>query len=192
MGTYKVFEHIQKSRKNISHYVVESASSTYQNDYPKHLFEWSNNSRYHSLNANNSFFRFDFVLFPVYVEKFMLLSTKNRDPKNWVLEGSTDRVNFIELYNNPGVNLCDELTTSGVISCKNIYNKTYSINNTGYYQSIRFRNTGDSSTPNDFFIVLSAIEFIGRISLKHNTIMCKSTSFQFIHSLSLIYLYSVL
>lgn len=162
METYRLFAKIGSSL--INSYVSTESSSIYSdNQYysSSKLLVWDNNELFHSKSESGGYVRFDFNYGAPYIEKFMLKSAVNRDPLNWVLEGSRDGIHFTKIYTNEGTKLCqwglfDKVTTG----CINKEEKTYELNRKSNYRSIKFKQTGLDSN-NQSFIVLSAIDFIG-------------------------------
>ena len=179
MDNYRVFEKLQQSNISFSHYVFVSASSLLLEYHPMNVVDWSSSSMYHSLDVINTFIRFDFPTSPVYVEKFVLRSSINRDPYNWVLEGSTDSVNFITLYENIAKKLCDEWIKFDSVNtgCKSIETKTYNLSEPGTFVSLRIRIFDSGSANNQYFLILSGVDFIGRININGSDSKCNNFQF---------------
>ena len=126
-----------------------------------------------------SYFRIDFPISPIFIESFYLLTAKNRDPYNWVLEGSNNTVDFITLYNNTNQKICEWEKFDGLNDdCMNITKFEAGIPSElqGYYTSIRFRQAHLSSS-NDNCLSINQIEFIGHINAYAFT--CLKISFTF-------------
>ena len=174
--TYAVFTH---------KFVFTSASSNYEYSViygdvgPHNVLDPSNSTIYHSdylIYPYFSYFRIDFPISPLYIESFYFLTGINRDPYNWVLEGSNNTVDFITLYNNTNQKICEwgpfDSQTPG---CMNITKFEGNITEElrGYYTSIRFRQTNYSSA-NDNCLVINQIDFIGHIHSYAFTCLHKS------------------
>ena len=122
---------------------------------------------YHSANIKDQSLRLDFPINDVYIEKFYLKSAINRDPYNWIFEGSKDAVNFIPLYNNTNKKLCDkwELVTEGdILGCPNNQEKEYSVDFPDFYKSLRIRQTGKDSS-NQTILIFSGLDIYGNIKI---------------------------
>ena len=162
---------------------VINVSGTKANvDYepPENLLFWDK-SRYHSIYGSDNYVRFDFLYDIPYIHGFKLKSSNNRDPYHWVLEGSKDGENFIELYNNNGIRLCDTWGKFDgyTVGCMNIEQKSYTIQKKGAYKSLRLRQTGLDSN-NQKYLVLSSVEFIGYIYWDRFTVKYKQQNIRYL------------
>ena len=174
MSSYRIFEYLKKKRV-IDYYLLVSAESELSvNGKPNNLLEWDSSPIYHSKNKINQYVRFDFPISMVYIENFSIKTARNRDPYNWVFEGSKDSTNFETLYENTAKKLCEwiEFDNIGTRGCTQIITHSFSVNNSDYYKSFRLRQTGSDSN-NENFLVLSALEIIGSINLIQNTCITK-------------------
>ena len=163
---YKVIERFRKRRENISTFVRASATSTcYHDSGPENLI--TGNYMYHSKEGNGTYAMLVFR-YPIYADKLITVSAKNRDPRYWVFEGSNDGINFVELKKNEGQSLCGnwgvfDKYTNG---CTSIVTKEHELKNKGYYNLFRFMIYGLSSDNKSYFLVLKQLEIIGRIDTK--------------------------
>ena len=169
MNTYQVFDYL-KLKNKIKQYTFFSATSQGKNNKPSNVINGKNETHYHSLSLPNQSLRIDFPISQVYIEKFRIKTSINRDPYHWLLEGSTDAVNFIELYDNDGIPLCDSWGKFDNVNtgCTEKVWKEFNVTKPDYYTSIKIRQTGLDSN-NETYLVISGLEFIGRIHLYEPT-----------------------
>ena len=163
MREHKIFERIRAKHLDPTRFVYVSSRDVY-NEQPTLLpINLITSSYYHSERGLDRWVRFDFSISHVYLTGIELQSTKNRDPYNWVLEGSNDSINFKVIYNNTNTLICTELVTSinGIKYCANNDYKNFTLPSPVIYNSFRIRNTGDSSNPGDYFLILNSVDFIG-------------------------------
>ena len=175
----KVFESLKRRKLSPEKYVYLSSLDIIdgtQKNGPWNLLK-NDSSIYHSSPGTGKWIRFDFAISPLYIKGFVLQSSYNRDPLNWVLEGSNDTINYIVIYTNSGTPLCPELIENqGVRMCKDLTAKEYYISKPVIYTSYRIRNTGMSSGDSGY-LILSAVDFIG-----HFTDFPRFTCFRFHNS----------
>ena len=184
----KYVEIIKSINKSLINNTVKLSGTTSETTYDilENLLNWEENI-YHSILGDNNYVRFDFMYKSPYIDSFKLNSAVNRDPYRWVLEGSKDGENFVELYKNDGVRLCE---TWGIFSktatgCTSSETKTYTVKRKGVYGSIRFRQTGKDSN-NNTYLVLRTIEFIGTFDWHLCTCKCRHHTFSNIIFISLL------
>ena len=174
MGNYRIIEKLSKQKRNITTFIHASASSCISsNDLPTNLLLWDTIYGYHSINEPNTSFTLSFFT-PFYIEKIMLRSALNRDPRYWIIEGSKNGIDYVQLYKNEGEPLCDKwvpFDDSSTIGCMDHLSKTFDAEAPGKYTSVRFRMYSVSSN-NDYFLVLDSIDFIGNVRIPINT--CKT------------------
>ena len=167
INSYRVFEYLKKKSK-LKYYVFVSATTQYQsykpNYKPSTIFDFDTDYFYHSLNAPNQSLRLDFPLTDVYIERFIMQSATNRDPFNWIIEGSKDAVHFSTLYENVETKLCDEwnIFDGENLGCTTKDIKSYENDQPDYYKSIRIKQTGKDSN-NQTILAFSGLDFYGRI-----------------------------
>ena len=170
MSTYRIIETLRKKGLSVEQFVFTSASSIYQSYWPSTLLDW-NDYYYHSKREIGAYIRFDFTV-PTYIEKVVIRSAIQRDPRFWVIEGSVDTADFVGLYQNDDKKLCENWGVIGdIIGCTENKDNVFDINQTGYYKSIKIRQTGPSSNSNEYIFILSAVDFIGHITI--DTKSCK-------------------
>ena len=159
MSNYRIIEALFKKRKNIYSYLIPSASSEFNlKTNVTNIIYWDSGIHYHSLDSSGSYFIINFFK-PVYVKEFIIKTSINRDPRNWVLEGSNDATNYVNLYTNSGTSSCGTWNSLG---CTYRNEVQHEVTKPGNYINFRFRMTGVSSA-NDYYLVLFAIDFIGKI-----------------------------
>ena len=158
--SYRVLQYLQSINK-INHYAFISVTSQYEFEVPQNLLNYDNVSQYHSLSKANQMIIFDFPVYPVFIEGFILKTSVNRDPKNWVLEGTNNYESYTNLYTNANTLMC-KLNYRGF--CTSRVEKEFNTTHSGYFRQIRLRQTGVDSS-NENMIVLSGIDFIGKIEL---------------------------
>ena len=183
--SYEVFDYL-RNRGSLNKFVFTSASSKLNESIgdvgPHNVLDTNNSTMYHSdcgAYQDFSYLRIDFPISPIFIEKFYLLTAKNRDPYNWVLEGSNNTVDFIILYNNTNTRICEwGLFDDRNMGCMNItkFERDIPSELQGYYTSIRFRQTNFSSS-NDKCLPINQIEFIGHINAYALTCLKKSFTF---------------
>ena len=161
---YKVIERFRKRKEEISKFIHISATSVYNGWGPKRLIDGNKNTIYHSADGNNSYVLLVFR-YPIYADKLITVSARNRDPRYWVFEGSNDGMNFVELKKNDGDSLCGswEYFNVGYKGCLSNVEKEHELKNKGFYSIFRLRIYGVSSDDDEYFIVLSEIKIIGKI-----------------------------
>lgn len=148
---------------SIKHFVrISGTKSIDEETAPLDNLLFWNSSAYHSISGNNNYVRFDFLFGAPYINSFKLMTIRNRDPYRWVLEGSKNGGNFVEIYKNDGVRLCNDwgIFDGSTIGCLKSEYKSYAIQKQGAYKSIRLKQTGLDSS-NQTYLVLAAIEFTG-------------------------------
>ena len=173
--SYRIIKKL-KNANVLNYYAFVSATSIYiypdgqmSKNFPSNLFEWDIDNHYHSQNIENQSIRIDFTASKPYLEKILIKTTRNRDPYNWKVEGSQNGSEFIELYRNENTKLCDWGLFDGfAIGCLENEEKSFELSQKDYYQSIKLMQIGFDSN-NQRFLVLSAIDFEGTISIKKLT-----------------------
>lgn len=170
---YKIIEKLHRTK--LLRYTVYTSSTSYHTTSVGQILSSEklidlNNSFFHSKGEINQSFRIDFINSHPYIEKILLTSPIQRDPYHWKIEGSTDGSYFDDLVINDGENLCKwgypevlQSTPPG-IGCEKNEEKEFDVLKPGYYQSIRMTQTGVDSN-NEHYLILSEIEFIGRIDI---------------------------
>ena len=161
---YRVIEKLQRKGKNMSSFIQVYATSIHSVFYPTNLINEDHGLGYHSLDEKGTFVSLTFS-FPIYADKLVTLSFRNRDPRYWVFEGSNDGTSFVLLKNNTGESLCGDWGkfVDNYIGCMSNVEKEHDLVNKGYYRTFRFRMYGMSSHPNEYFLTLKGIDIIGRI-----------------------------
>ena len=166
MNSYRIIEYL-KNKGKLKYYVFVSATSQHSTiSTPKNILDWDLSNIYHSQNEKYQSLRLDFPLSNVFIENFSIKTAVNRDPYNWVFEGSYDGTVFTTLYENKAKKLCEWGAFDSVqtIGCtENIVNN-FNVNKQDYYKSFRIRQTGTDSN-NENYLVFSALEIIGKIHL---------------------------
>ena len=163
----KILEFIRRKKLKPEKCIYLSSLDVIYNDPkangPLNLLK-NDSSIYHSVSGTDKWVSFDFAISPLYLSGFILTSSQNRDPLNWVLEGSNDTITYKTVYTNQGEKLCPELiNNNGIQMCAHHYSKEYTLNNPTIYTSYRIRNTG-MSTGDSGYLILSAVEFIGHFT----------------------------
>ena len=189
VNSFNVIEYLN-NKSILDYYVFISATSVFDSEYsrPTNVLNWSSIAAYHSLDEGNQSLRIDFPITDIYIEKFSIKSAINRDPLNWVFEGSTDAINFITLHQNENTSLCSEWgyfdpdnTTTG---CLGYESKEYPVTQHGFYKSLRIRQTGlDSNGQN--YLVFSGLEIYGHIKILSYS--CNTSSFLIFNLLRLLF-----
>ena len=136
MPAYRVIERFNKTGKDLSKFVVASASSIYQNSgefSPSNLFLESNNYIFHSTIGVGQWVRFDFINSPIKIIGFEITSSTNRDPLNWKLEGTNDGVVFKDLYKNDGKAMCEYKGISNGYQCQDFTLNRYDLSSSATF-----------------------------------------------------------
>ena len=161
----QIFESLRRKKLKPEKFVYVSSRDIFTiGTEAWNLLNKINESVYHSKLGSDRWVRFDFSISPLYLSGFILTSATNRDPLNWVFEGSNDTIDYEIVYTNQGEKLCEtHPDKNGVPICKDFVSKQYSLSKSVIYTSYRIRNTGKSSDE-DPYLILSQVDFIGHFT----------------------------
>lgn len=161
-----VIQIFKKLGRPLVTYVNASSNSYLRNETniysANNVFDSSNNI-YHSNNSFLSWIRIDFLKYDVKVENVRIQLTTNRDPVNWVLEGSTDRNNFDVIYENNGASICDKPNEKEIYYCSYDAYKTFDVKH-NIYKSIRLRMT-KKEPYGTYYLIIKKITIYGNIMM---------------------------
>jgi uncharacterized protein YqgQ len=119
----------------------------------KNVLDLNTNSLFQVNNNPDGWICFDFKEKRVNLHHYSLRTRSDGDgnhPVNWVIEGSVDKTQWVELDRH--IN-CPDLRGKNV-------SQTFSVSGTGFFRLIRLRQTGPDSL-NQNYLTLSAFELFG-------------------------------
>lgn len=139
-----------------------TSSSIYSNSYQaKNAADLDSNNYFHSASEQYSWIKYDFrdkkVCLTHYTIKNGLSYDSNSSPKSWVLEGSNNEGDWVEL---------DSQTNNSIFLPNNSVLHTLQIKKTNkYFQYLRIRSTGPNNN-NCNYLAIESLEYFGYVKPK--------------------------
>ena len=144
-----------------------SSSSYYPGWIPKNVLYDDDTGFCTNINAPGEFLQFDFLKNFISLDSYTIKPRSGYEQsKNWKVSGSIDGITWT---------IIDEVIEN-VDMCSNQTPKSFIIKDKTNFRFIRFLSTGQRCGHTGIYFNVFLIEFFGRINLKFNTIM-KKTSF---------------
>ena len=150
-----IFNYLNKECGGNSHLkgIINIKSNSDACNHCYDLIDNQFNDYFYPSGSPNSFVEFDFKKYRVSINKYSLKSNKNTSNKliNWEIVGSNNKQNW------------DPIDERHISEWSGDYNvSTYSTQNEEFYEFVQIRLKGVDSS-NKYYLLLSSIEFFGRI-----------------------------
>lgn len=143
-------------------FVKVTASSINGSYHPKNAVDLDNSDNFfHSYNVENTWLQYDFLkrkVIPTHysIRSWGLNGKGGHHPKNWVIEGSNDSVNWKNLDSQQNVEFLNDSKAFHTFDIKNVLESKEG------FRYLRMRCTGPDCI-GDNFMILSAVEYFGNL-----------------------------